>query len=198
MVHPITKRITWFFFSRFVKSIKGLENLPPPPAIIAANHESDIDGPLIYFLITKFTNKKVFPIVTDERAKRFGDLLIRHFGGTRVKSRAVLKSVQALCEGKYVLVFPEGQRTWTGKLEKCTATGTGVLAILTKAPVIPIRIKSYSFYSRHMRRPSWKKEIEIIFGKPRTFNGKIKSGWVNKADAKKVVAKVMKQISVLK
>ena len=148
MVYPISKRIAWFVFSRFVKSVQGLENLPPPPAIIVANHESDIDGLMLYFLITKFANRKVFPIISDERATNwFGDLLVKHFGGVRVHGGAVAKCLDALNQGQYVLIFPEGQRTWTGKIGKCTATGTGVLAILSKAPIVPVRVHTYSFYT---------------------------------------------------
>src|SRR3989344_1728004 len=198
MVYPISKRIAWFVFSLFTKRLEGLENLPPPPAILVANHESDFDGLLLYFLVTKHTNQKVFPIVTDERATNwFGDWLVHYFGGARVHSGAVAKCVDALKEGKYVLIFPEGQRTWTGKIETCAATGTGVIAILSKVPVVPVKVKTYSFYSRYMRRPTWKKEIEISFGNPQTFKGKVKAGRVDKSDAKKVIAKVMKSVSGL-
>lgn len=140
----------------------------------------------------------MFPIVTDERVVNwFGDWLVHHFGGARVHSGAVAKAVQALEQGKYVLIFPEGQRTWTGKIEKCSATGMGVIAILSKALVVPVRVHSYSFYSRYMKRPSFKKEIEIKIGKSQLFKGKVRAGKVNKSDAKKVIAKVMNSIGLL-
>ena len=188
----------WWFFSRFVKKIDGLENLPAAPAIIVANHESDVDGPLLYFLLTKFKNQQVFPIVTDERvANWFGDLLVRHFGGARVHSGAVAKAHEALEQGKYVLIFPEGQRTFDGKLQKVSYTGIGVLAVLSKAPVVPVHITSYQFWSRHMARPSWKNKMKITIGIPRVFHGKVKKGWVDKRDAKNVVARVMQDVKLL-
>ena len=199
VVYPISKRIAWFFLSRVIKEIKGLENIPPPPAILACNHESDIDGPLMHFFLLKHKNKKVCSIVTDERVDNFfGDFLVKHFEAARVNSGAVKKAYKALKEEKYVLIFPEGQRTFNGKIQKVSHTGLGVLAVISKAPVVPVKIRSYKFWSRHTCFPNLKNKITINIGKPKVFKGKIKTGRVNKQDAKKVIEKVMRSIKALK
>ena len=59
MVYPISKVILWPFFKIFIKEIKGLNNLPKGKFILAANHASLIDGPILILLTAKYCNKKL-------------------------------------------------------------------------------------------------------------------------------------------
>jgi long-chain acyl-CoA synthetase len=77
----------------------------------------------------------------------------------------------AMDRGWSVLVFPEGQRTKSGQLNRFMA-GTGLLVAGLRAPVIPIRIDGLfelKQQRRHFARPG---EVTVTFGKPIMFSGK--------------------------
>jgi long-chain acyl-CoA synthetase len=151
---------------------EGLENIPEKgPYIITPNHASYLDA---------------FVVVSAMPIPLFKDLYIlgikKYFTGIFGESFAALANVipidqemylnkalqmssYVLRNGKSLLVFPEGGRSFDGELMEFKK-GVGILAIELDMPVIPTYI--YGSYKALPRRAKWPKfpEIKVKFGKP--------------------------------
>ena len=173
MVYPITKWIFGLVFKLFIKRIDGLENLPNKPFILVSNHESYIDGLLCTWLIAWYKNKRLSCVITHEIfTGGFWDAVFSHYGGVRVNG-SVEKLVKSYKKGNCIGIFPEGERAHNHKIKsKITHTGIGALALLTKAPVVPVGISTYNFWNRYSKLPTFKRNIIVTIGKPMKFKGK--------------------------
>ncbi len=127
----------------FRLKVHGQENVPPGAGfLIASNHESYLDPPLIgvafpypihYFArSTLFDNRilgfllprvNVLPIVQDRPDVR--------------GIRAAIRTIQA---GRPLVVFPEGARSLDGNLQP-GQPGVGLFVAKANAPVLPVRIR---------------------------------------------------------
>jgi 1-acyl-sn-glycerol-3-phosphate acyltransferase len=136
----------WTFFGSAFRALFGLRvvhaerRISDGAVLIAANHESFIDPPLvgsvypqaIFFLARKTLFKSVFKwiyplwnaIPVDQERPDMGSL------------KAIIKHLRS---GEKVLVFPEGQRSEDGELGR-GAPGVGLIAAKAGVPVQPIRI----------------------------------------------------------
>jgi 1-acyl-sn-glycerol-3-phosphate acyltransferase len=126
----------------FRLKVYGQENLiEDGPAILASNHASYIDPPLvgvacrkdIYYLARKSLFERPFfgPIVAS-----LNTVPVDRDRGDVAAIRAM---IQLLKSGKRVVVFPEGTRSSDGNLQPARA-GVGLLIAKSLAPVVPIRI----------------------------------------------------------
>jgi long-chain acyl-CoA synthetase len=169
MVYAISKHIFWPLISLFIKRIDGLENIPKPPFIIASNHQSYIDAVILLFLCAYYKNVKLYTFATDKKfTGPIWNSLFEHFGAIRVGG-ATEKGLEKLKQKQALAIFPEGERTYNGEIKKVTHYGLGVLAVNSKAPIIPIGIWTYNFWNRHNKFLNFKKNIQITIGKPMTF-----------------------------
>lgn len=195
MVYPIVKYVFYPLLRIFVKEIKGLNNLPKKKHfILAANHTSYIDAPLMFFLIVWHLNKKIHFYLIKKMLNNFfwRIILEKWFGALRING-SVENAMQHVKKGCLVGIFPEGGRTRTGKLQKVTHTGLGITTLLSKYQVVPIGlIGTYKFWNPHMLFPNPLKRITINIGKPMTFRKK-----PSVKNARLVNKQVMKQIAKL-
>ncbi len=190
MVYLLSKLIIWPILRLFIKKIEGIENLPDKPFIIAANHGSYIDALLLMMLVAWHKNKQLCFFATKDRfTGPIWSALFDHYGAIRVNG-SIEKARKALRKGKCMGLFPEGERSWTGKVQKVTHTGLGVIALLSKAPIVPIGLDTYKFWNRKQLMPNLKTNIKIIIGKPMKFKGRT-------SQAKKVIKTIMKEVSRL-
>jgi 1-acyl-sn-glycerol-3-phosphate acyltransferase len=140
------------------------------PAILAMNHESYLDPPLVgissgrevYFLARK----------TLLDAPVFGWLLpklnvvpVDQEGADRSALKALIRILKS---GNATVVFPEGARTLDGQLQPAQP-GLGFVIAKTLAPVVPMRI-----FGAHeaMPRGGGKlrfRRITIVYGEPMYF-----------------------------
>ncbi|VVB81681.1 Bifunctional protein Aas [uncultured archaeon] len=172
MAYPISKIIFWPILWTFIKKIEGIDNLPNKPFIIAANHQSYIDGIILMFLVAWYKDKQLCFFTTNEKfTGPLWDPLFEHFGAIRVNG-SLKKGLRAIRQGKCLGIFPEGGRTPDGKVQPLEHTGLGALALLTKAPIVPVGIQTYKFWNRHELMPNFKKNIVIKIGKPMKFTAK--------------------------
>jgi 1-acyl-sn-glycerol-3-phosphate acyltransferase len=157
--------------------IAGRRNVPPHgPVLIVANHESFFDPPAIgvsstrrlYYLARK----------TLYRNRLFGALL-RSIHGVPVDQEGVAKEglkaiLDLLKAGEGVVVFPEGERTWTGRMQRLKP---GILLILKRlsVPIVPAGIAgAFEAFPRTQKWPIlsplfWPRngcDISIAIGKP--------------------------------
>lgn len=124
-------------------SVVGRENFPADgPSIVAANHFSHLDPPLIAANLDRYTR---FLAVDDlyGRSKAF-DLMMGFFEAIPLDRdgypvRAMRAAAEHLGAGDVVGVFPEGRRVecWG---EDAPKRGAAWLAWMTGAPLVPVAI----------------------------------------------------------
>jgi len=125
----------------FKFKVRGAENLPRTgAAIIASNHASYLDPPLIGMAIPR----PIFYFAKEELFRTFFGSAIRIVNAIPVNrdqlDRKTLRTVlKVLAQGEMILMFPEGTRTKTGELQE-GKPGTGFIAYHAKVPVIPAYI----------------------------------------------------------
>ena len=154
----------------FRLKIHGRENLiEEGPAILASNHASYLDPPLvgvacrkeIFYLARKSLFEK--PVLGPVLA-RVNCIPIDRDRGDVAAVRAILRLLK---EGKRTLVFPEGTRSKDGKLQPARG-GLGLIIAKSLAPVVPVRIfGSYDALPRsggiHFT------QVTMVVGKPLIF-----------------------------
>ena len=150
-------------------NIKGKENVPNTPFIIASNHQSPWES---FFLQTLFIptssimKKEILmipffgwaiarlkPISINRKMKIESLRKVIEVGGSRIK------------DGYAILVFPEGTRKKPEDGIGKFGNSCGLLASNEGVPIVPICHNSGKYW---LNRSFWKKpgEINIIIGKP--------------------------------
>ncbi len=136
---------------------RGLENLPPPPYILAPNHTSYIDPPVLLMIVPHplkaMAKKGVFYLPIIGQALALANFVPVDRGSAVKASLAFRRGEELLMKGFPLLIFPEGTRTHTGKLGRFKE-GVCRLSKRTGVPVVPVVIKGgYEVMSRQDRIP---------------------------------------------
>jgi 1-acyl-sn-glycerol-3-phosphate acyltransferase len=148
----------------------GQENIiEDGPAIMAANHQSYLDPPLVgitcraelYFLARKtlFENKFVGPILS-----RVNALPVDLSGADLTAVRTI---INLLKQGHRTVIFPEGTRSLTGEIQQARP-GIGMIIAKTLAPVVPMRIFG-SFEAWPKGGKIKLSPVTVVVGKPIRF-----------------------------
>jgi 1-acyl-sn-glycerol-3-phosphate acyltransferase len=151
---------------------RGLKHLPLRGGVLAAsNHASYLDPPLLgnatprvmYYMARAdlFRGRVAGPFI-----KLWGAFPIRRdmwsAGGLKEARRK-------LEEGKLVMFFPEGTRSYDGGLRKAMV-GAGLLAYVTRAPVVPVYIDgTFKSFPRGAKFPR-RAKVTVSFGRPLDLN----------------------------
>lgn len=158
--------LSWLLFGwLFRLKVSGLENIPAGGAIIAPNHQSVWDIPLIGLALC---GRRVHFMAKSELFQNpvFG-WLIRTLLAFPVKRgtpdrTAIRNAIELLKQEELVVVFPEGTRRKNGELGKPEA-GLSLIAAKAGVPIIPVGIiGTRKIFSRNCPFPV----VEIHFGKP--------------------------------
>ena len=163
-----------FFYIVFRTRVYGRENIPAEgPVILAANHASNIDPPLMASLIER-------PVSYMAKIELFENPIfgaaIRRCHAFPVKrgesDRGAIKAaVTVLKEGRVLGLFPEGTRSKTGELQKAEA-GVALIAAMTGAPIVPVAIlNTHRIFANGGLLP----QLRIMYGAPMSFQGDRKS-----------------------
>ena len=110
------------------------------PVLIASNHESFLDPPLVGIAY----DKEVYYLARKTLFRGFGAWLYPRLNSVPVdQDRPDMTSlktiIKLLKQGEQVVVFPEGARTLDGELQE-GQPGTGLIVAKSKAVVQPVRI----------------------------------------------------------
>lgn len=121
--------------------IKGKENLPEPPFIVASNHASLLDPPLVGIACKGYTvnfmvkqELRDFPVLGTLWTQNVACIPVRR-GDNSIKG--LREAVRRIKNGSIVGIFPEGTRSVDGNLQEAK-TGTGFLIAMAKVPVVPV------------------------------------------------------------
>ena len=173
MLYIISRFIAYnFFMPFFVREIKGMENIPEEGCIIASNHVSYLDPPILGFTVSQKLNKKVHYLAKIELFGHFfGRVVHQSFEAIPVdrasKSTSWIKEAKKyLRRDEIIGFFPEGSRSLDNKLKK-GKTGVVRLALAAKAPIVPVGITgTYDLWPINKKFPKIKKIVTINIGKP--------------------------------
>lgn len=164
---PMTHRgwvyliIMWVFINPLYRlfyrvRIEGRSNLPEGGALLASNHESFLDIPLVS---NAAGPRHVAFVARDTLARsRILEFIMVHCGAVLLRRgtsdrRALRQMVGHLRAGDYVGVFPEGTRSPDGKLGDFKG-GVLLAAKTARVPVIPIGIDgSFEAWPRQRKLP---------------------------------------------
>ncbi len=133
------KDVGAFLFKTFFDlEVKGLENLPKPgeKAIIAPNHVSLLDAPLMHSLLPSHAAYAVDTGMANTWWVKPFLKLVKSYAIDPTRPLGMRHLIQAVKDGSSLVIFPEGRLTVTGGLMK-VYDGTAMIADKADAPVIP-------------------------------------------------------------
>ncbi len=144
--HVAYENIFKAFFKTYNRmTVKGVENIPTSgPFILAPNHQSYLDAPIAMAGVPTSQINDIYFYATEEhvQGKVLRYLASRHniiLMENRNLKNSILKLAKVLRQGKSIMIFPEGTRTYTGELNNFKKT----FAILSKelnVPIVPVRL----------------------------------------------------------
>ena len=159
------------------------------PVILAANHSSFLDPPLVGAGIRRDINYLAreslfrFPIVGTV-LRSWNSVPVDRDGGGAAGLKAIL---DRLLKGGAIILFPEGTRSRDGKLQPARS-GIGLTVIKSEAPVVPARVfGTFEAYGRHMKFPRPRRHVAVKYGNPMDF-------WELRAEAKTCTKPRLKEI----
>lgn len=165
----------------------GIANVPLDGAlIVACNHVSYVDPPALCFCprrISFMAKKELFAIpLLGPLIRGLGAFPVDRHGSARA---AIARSLEVLRRGGTIGIFPEGTRNLSGEVRP--QTGVALLAALSGAPVLPVRVLGGDRSARFGK-------MKVVFGKPMAMSGERKA---TRDDLAKFTADVMSAIEAL-
>jgi 1-acyl-sn-glycerol-3-phosphate acyltransferase len=140
------------------------------PVILASNHASFIDPPLVGGGLRRPINYLArenlfrFPVL-GWILHRWQVVPVDRDGGG---AKGLKNILDRLLAGGAIILFPEGTRTRDGRLQPARS-GIGLTVIKSTAPVVPVRVfGTFEAYSRHMKFPH-PHRIAVKYGNPMMF-----------------------------
>ncbi len=140
------------------------------PVILASNHASFIDPPLVGSGVRRGINYLArenlfrFPVM-GWVLHRWQVVPVDREGGGAKGLKAILDRLLA---GGAIILFPEGTRSRDGKLQPARS-GIGLTVIKSTASVVPVRVfGTFEAYGRHMRFPR-PRRVAVKYGRPLRF-----------------------------
>jgi acyl-[acyl-carrier-protein]-phospholipid O-acyltransferase/long-chain-fatty-acid--[acyl-carrier-protein] ligase len=134
--------------------VRGIENLPAPGTrmLIAPNHVSLIDGPLLHATLPIDASFAVDTGIAKAWWAKPFLRLIRHTTVDPTKPLGARDLIKLVASREPVVIFPEGRITVSGSLMK-VYDGTAMIADKADAVVVPVRIegaqRSYLSYLKN-------------------------------------------------
>lgn len=171
-----TYRIVWLiaralFYTYFRGRYFHPERVPlSGPVILAANHASVLDPPMIGSGFNRIVNylarKTLMEIpVFGALLRRLNVVPVDRDGSGGAGLKAIL---DRLLNGGIILLFPEGTRTADGNLQTAKS-GVGLTVIKSTAPVVPVRVRgTFEAFGRHMKIPM-PHRVSVVYGEPMDF-----------------------------
>lgn len=157
--------------------IHGRDNVPMSgPVIIAPNHKSLLDPPLVGSSMPRLmtTMGKIELFEKKHLGLKILGKVIQHMGTFPVRRgtpdrRAIKRALKVLKGGGALAIFPEGTRTRTGELGP-SEMGIALIAHKAKAPVVPAYLKGTEGCFSYTQPRARLVQCEIFYGKPITFD----------------------------
>jgi 1-acyl-sn-glycerol-3-phosphate acyltransferase len=173
---------TRILFRRFIKlvcrlltfactrcSVRGLENYPRNgAALVVINHLGDPDAPVVLATLPDFPEVIGKIELRSIRILRWvtNGLGIIWIHRGRADRRALSVALEALRQGRRVIIAPEGRESLTGALEHGT-DGAAFLAFKSGVPIVPITLTGTENWRVYGSMKKWKRaRITLTVGQP--------------------------------
>jgi len=169
---PLWKLIKPFFKGFLRLEVIGQENIPKYPCIVAANHRSYLDPPVLNAVFPE----PLFFLAKEDLFKPPLGWLIKHMRTLPVKRNIndiliLEESLKLLQSGCKICIFPEGRRVEPGQFGR-PKPGLGFLAIKSGFPVLPVYIHGTDkILPRGAIIPKPIAKVKVVIGKPKEFKG---------------------------
>lgn len=140
------------------------------PVILAANHASYMDPPLVggplHRVVNYLARESLFKYPgIGAFLRALHAVPVDRDGGGASGLRAIMERLRA---GGVILLFPEGTRTRDGQLQRAKS-GIGLTVIKSEAPVVPARVfGTYEAYGRRHLLPR-PRRVSVVYGEPIDF-----------------------------
>lgn len=169
-------RCGWLFFRAvfagyFRWRVFNPERVPlAGPVILASNHASYIDPPLVGAGIRRQINylarDSIFHVPILAAILRSWEVVpVDRDGGT---GRGLKEILGRLEQGGAIILFPEGTRSRHGELNPARS-GIGLTVIKSSAPVVPVRVfGTHRAFGPHKRLPR-PRRVMVKYGQPLSF-----------------------------
>ena len=168
--------IAWYSFrllfaTYFRWRVYNPERVPlTGPVILAANHLSFLDPPLVGCGVKRLINylgrKSLFRYPgIGALLRSWNSIPVDRDGGGAAGLKTFLDRLLA---GGAIILFPEGTRSLDGRLQPARP-GVGLTVIKSTAPVVPVRVfGTYEAYGKHRRCPL-PYRVAVKYGLPLLF-----------------------------
>jgi 1-acyl-sn-glycerol-3-phosphate acyltransferase len=186
-VYKVYFRAKWF----------NAERVPTSgPVILACNHASLIDPPLVGTGLPRGIS-----YLARESLFRFPGIgwLLRNWDAVPVDrdgggGKGLKAILDRLLAGAGIVLFPEGTRTLDGRLQPARS-GIGLTVIKSTAPVVPVRVfGTFEAYGKDARFPR-PHQIAVKYGRPMDFTGlRTEAKMCSKPRLKQIYQEVADQI----
>jgi 1-acyl-sn-glycerol-3-phosphate acyltransferase len=152
----VTKSLGWTVGLTY--EVRGLENLPPAPAVIACKHQSAWETIIFLHLLpnASYVLKRELawiPVFGWYMGRNYSIVVDRKAGASAIKSLIRQSRITAE-KGHYIVIFPEGTRSAPGA-KRPHQPGTAALYGMLRLPVVPAALNSGLFWGRRqfVKRP---------------------------------------------
>jgi len=161
----------------FIKEVRGKENIPQRNFILAANHQSHFDQIVTGYICVPRRFHMIGQIDKYEGISGFLRDFLYFLAGTipvnrkdkESKRKALLKAIEVLKKGDILIIYPEGTRSRTGRIQE-GKLGVARIYLKTEVPILPVGIKgTFELLPPGRVFPKIKKAIIINIGKPLFF-----------------------------
>ena len=167
----VRRSLNAFFTTFHSHTATGVENIPlEGPTIFASNHSSFYDPPVIGVKVSR----QIHYLARDTLFKGFFGRCLHQIGTIPVaRGKADVQSIKSIFKvlknQQATAIFPEGTRSLDGQLKEPEA-GIGMIALKTKATVVPARIfGAFEAFGRNNKLPRLGIHIHVSYGKPLTY-----------------------------
>jgi 1-acyl-sn-glycerol-3-phosphate acyltransferase len=163
--YSLSKALAKTFFNY---RVIGAENMiEEGPCIIAANHCSYLDPPLVGVACQRAIHYLARKSLLDVPilGPILPELNVIPVDQKNADRSALMGAIRVVREGGAVLIFPEGTRSPDGRMQPAQP-GIGMIASKTGAPVVPVRI--FGSYEAMPKGRSWpmRSQISVRIGVP--------------------------------
>ena len=178
----------------------GRDNIPEPPYIIAPNHVSIIDPPLVGVALKKhpidfMAKSELFDMpVLGAWTRSVNCIYVNREGSGADSLREALKRLK---KGRVICIFPEGTRSSDGSLQDAKR-GVGFLIAKAEVPVVPVYISGSGDAWRKGEGIKIGAKIKVFIGKPILPEDLSQADDFGRKNYESIVNIVMERISRLK
>ncbi|PKP47098.1 MAG: long-chain fatty acid--CoA ligase [Bacteroidetes bacterium HGW-Bacteroidetes-11] len=161
-----------FFHLFFRYRVKGQENIPEGPFILAPNHQSSFDGMFVAAYLTNQQMKRTYFYAKEKHIRQRwlkflasrNNIIIVDLNKDLKES--IQKMAEVLKQNRSLIIFPEGTRTVTGELGEFKKT-FAILSSELDIPIVPVAISgAFKALPKGSRFPRLWTKVKIDFLKP--------------------------------